>query len=51
MDTFVVNGKTPLHGDFTVAGAKNVALKALVTSLLTDDPIELTNVPISGTST
>lgn len=45
MDTFVVHGKTSLQGDFTVAGAKNVALKALVTSLLTDDPIELTNVP------
>jgi len=45
METFVVTGKTPLIGDFTVAGAKNVALKALVVSLLTDDPIELTNVP------
>jgi UDP-N-acetylglucosamine 1-carboxyvinyltransferase len=45
MDTFTVTGKTVLRGTIGVAGAKNVALKALVASLLTDDKITLTNAP------
>ncbi len=45
MDTLIVNGPTSLHGTFRVAGAKNVALKALVASLLTDETVTLTNVP------
>ncbi len=45
MEKFVINGPTVLHGDVTIAGAKNVALKAIVTSLLTDDEIILHNMP------
>lgn len=45
MEKFIVNGPTVLHGDVTIAGAKNVALKAIVTSLLTDDEIVLHNMP------
>jgi UDP-N-acetylglucosamine 1-carboxyvinyltransferase len=45
MDTFVIDGGIPLKGDITVAGAKNVAVKALFASLLTDDPLTLSNVP------
>lgn len=45
MDTFIIGGGKPLIGEVTVAGAKNVAVKALVASLLTDDPLILSNMP------
>jgi UDP-N-acetylglucosamine 1-carboxyvinyltransferase len=45
MDKFIIRGGIPLKGDITVAGAKNVALKILVASLLTDDEIVIQNVP------
>ncbi len=45
MDTFVIDGGKPLIGEVTVAGAKNVAVKALVASLLTDEPLILSNMP------
>ncbi len=45
MDTFVVSGGHPLRGHITLGGAKNVALKLIVASLLTDEPLVLTNVP------
>ncbi len=45
MEKFIINGPTVLHGDVNIAGAKNVALKAIVTSLLTDDEIVLHNMP------
>ena len=48
MDLFVVRGSTPLSGEITVAGAKNVALKAFVTALLTDSEVTLGNIPHIG---
>ncbi len=45
MEKFIVSGPTVLHGDVTIAGAKNVALKAIVVSLLTEEPIILHNMP------
>lgn len=45
MDTFVIQGAIPLKGEITVAGAKNVALKILIASLLTDEEIIIHNVP------
>lgn len=45
MEKFIVQGPTKLHGTITVAGAKNVALKILIASLLTDDEIIIHNVP------
>lgn len=45
MDKFVISGGIPLSGEITVAGAKNVALKILVASLLTDDELVIHNVP------
>lgn len=45
MDTFIITGGQPLHGTVTVGGAKNVALKILISSLLTDDEIIIRNVP------
>lgn len=45
MEKFIVKGPTKLHGTVTIAGAKNVALKILIASLLTDDEIIIRNVP------
>ncbi len=45
MDKFIVTGGNPLRGEISVAGAKNVALKILVASLLTDEEIIIHNVP------
>jgi UDP-N-acetylglucosamine 1-carboxyvinyltransferase len=46
METFVVTGGKPLHGTVTLGGAKNVALKVLIASLLTDERLIIHNVPI-----
>lgn len=45
MDKFIITGGHPLKGEITVAGAKNVALKILVASLLTDEEMTIRNVP------
>lgn len=45
MDTFIITGGEPLRGEVTLGGAKNVALKLLVASLLTDEPLVIHNVP------
>ena len=45
MEKFVITGPTVLQGEVTIAGAKNVALKAIVASLLTEEPIILHNMP------
>lgn len=45
MDKFVITGGHPLKGEIAVAGAKNVALKILVASLLTDEELVIHNVP------
>ncbi len=46
MEKFVISGGTPLTGEIEVGGAKNVALKILIASLLTDDEIVISNVPL-----
>ena len=45
MDRLHITGGTPLNGRIHVSGAKNSALKLMVTCLLTDQPVELTNMP------
>ncbi|MBN1268259.1 MAG: UDP-N-acetylglucosamine 1-carboxyvinyltransferase [Kiritimatiellae bacterium] len=45
MASFVINGRKPLSGILTPAGNKNAALPMLAASLLTDEPVQLTNVP------
>ena len=45
MDKLVIEGGTPLAGEVRVSGAKNAALPLLCASLLTSDPLSLTNVP------
>jgi UDP-N-acetylglucosamine 1-carboxyvinyltransferase len=46
MDTFVITGGNKLSGDVTLGGAKNVALKVLIASLLTDEPLIIHNLPL-----
>ena len=46
MDTLVVHGGTPLRGEIAVAGAKNVALKAFASAILTDEEVVIHNVPL-----
>src|SRR5689334_7069277 len=45
MDKLVIEGGEPLKGEVTVSGAKNAALPILCASLLTAEPLTLTNVP------
>lgn len=45
MDKLVIEGGLPLQGEVRVSGAKNAALPILCASLLTADPIKLSNVP------
>lgn len=45
MDRIVIRGGIPLQGRIRVAGAKNAALPLMAASLLTDQPLTLTNIP------
>lgn len=45
MSKFVIEGGEPLVGSITVPGNKNAVLPAMAASLLTDEKIELENVP------
>ena len=45
MDKLRITGGRPLHGEVIISGAKNAALPELCATLLTRDPVHLTNVP------
>jgi len=45
MDKIVIEGGYPLNGEILISGAKNSALKLMAVCLLTDEPVELTNMP------
>ncbi len=45
MQSLIVNGGRKLKGQVSVSGAKNVALKLIVASLLTDEEVVIKNVP------
>lgn len=45
MDKIVIKGGTPLSGSISISGAKNSAIKLMAVCLLTDKPVELTNMP------
>ena len=45
MDRIAISGGAPLYGDIPISGAKNSAIKLMVASLLTDEPLRLTNMP------
>lgn len=46
MEYFKVEGGHALLGEITVSGAKNVALKVLIASLLTEEEVIIENVPL-----
>ena len=45
MDRIRIKGGAPLHGVIPISGAKNAALPLMIASLLTEDTLELANVP------
>lgn len=45
MDKIVIDGGVPLHGDIAISGAKNSAIKLMAVSILTAEPVTLTNMP------
>jgi len=45
MDRIAIIGGTRLEGEIPISGAKNSAIKLMAASLLTDQPLRLTNMP------
>ena len=45
MSTFIIEGNHRLSGDITPQGAKNEALQVLCSTLLTDEPVTIHNLP------
>ncbi|MBU2935865.1 MULTISPECIES: UDP-N-acetylglucosamine 1-carboxyvinyltransferase [Pacificibacter] len=45
MDSILVRGGGPLSGDIEIAGAKNACLTLMPATLLSDEPLTLTNAP------
>lgn len=45
MDRIAIEGGSPLFGDIPISGAKNSAIKLMAASLLTSEPVRLTNMP------
>jgi len=45
MDSIVVTGNGPLQGDIPIAGAKNACLALMPATLLSEEPLTLTNAP------
>ncbi len=45
MDSFLIKGGVPLHGEVTISGAKNAALPIMAATLLTAEPCVIHHVP------
>ncbi len=45
MDSIIVTGNGPLNGDIPIAGAKNACLALMPATLLSEEPLTLTNAP------
>lgn len=45
MAAFIIEGGHPLKGSITPQGAKNEALQVLCATLLTDEPVHISNIP------
>src|ERR1700760_3482026 len=45
MDRIAITGGARLEGEIPISGAKNSAIKLMEASLLTDEPLRLTNMP------
>jgi len=46
MDSIFINGGNALKGNITISGSKNASLPIMAAALLTDQELELTNLPI-----
>jgi UDP-N-acetylglucosamine 1-carboxyvinyltransferase len=45
MESLVIKGGVPLHGEVTISGSKNAALPIMAAALLTDEPCVIRRVP------
>src|SRR5664279_5270355 len=45
MESFLIKGGVPLHGEITISGSKNAALPIMAATLLTDEPCVIRRVP------
>src|SRR6476619_2140025 len=45
MDSLMIKGGTPLHGEVTISGAKNSVLPLMAATLLTKEPCVIRRVP------
>jgi UDP-N-acetylglucosamine 1-carboxyvinyltransferase len=45
MEKLLITGSGPLHGEVTAAGAKNAALPVIAASLLSTEPLQISNTP------
>jgi len=45
MESFLIKGGVPLHGEVAISGSKNAALPIMAATLLTDEPCILRRVP------
>ena len=45
MDSLLIKGSVPLHGDVTISGAKNAVLPIMAATLLTEEPCVIRRVP------
>jgi UDP-N-acetylglucosamine 1-carboxyvinyltransferase len=45
MESFLIKGGTPLHGEVTISGSKNAALPIMAATLLTSEPCVIRDVP------
>jgi UDP-N-acetylglucosamine 1-carboxyvinyltransferase len=45
MESFLIKGGVPLHGEVTISGSKNAALPIMAATLLTDEPCVIRHVP------
>jgi len=45
MESFLIKGGVPLHGEVEISGSKNAALPIMAATLLTDEPCVIRRVP------
>ena len=45
MEQILITGNGPLRGEVSVAGAKNAALPIIAASLLSAEPLQISNIP------
>ena len=45
MESFLIKGGVPLHGEVAISGSKNAALPIMAAALLTDEPCTIRDVP------